>query len=109
MILCYLFTAFHGEVHSVLSLIHPLRTLHGEIPLKQMENFLKGISSHEPDLTPDPQIRWKNSQECSSESSSNIASPLVRDLAESMPLGQDGIDVAEFETCEDVFEKETTV
>ena len=73
-----------------------------------MENFLKEISPHEPDLTPDPQIRWSLLQESSGKSTS-ITSPLVRDLADSMPRGQDGIDITEFETCEEIFEKETTV
>ena len=106
----YLFIAIPGEVHSVLSLIHPLKTLHGGIPLRQMENFLKEISSHEPDLTPDPQIKWKTSPEEGSEGreDSSITSPLVRHLADSIPEGQDGIDIAEFESCE-VFEKETYV
>ena len=75
-----------------------------------MENFLKEISSsHEPELTPDPQAKlWKTPQESSS-TNSNSSSPLVRDLAESIPQGQDGIDITEFEASGDVFSKETTV
>ena len=104
---CILSTAVQGEFHTVLSLIHPLKTLHGCIPLRQMENFLKGISSHEPDLTPDPR---KTSQDDDSSKSSSISSPLVRDLADSIPRGQDGIDIAEFEAaCDEAFDRETTV
>lgn len=88
----------------MLSLIHPLKTLHGSIPLKQMENFLKEISDSEPELT--PEIRQWKASHGSSKGSTNSTSPLVRDLAESIPQGQDGIDVAEFES---VFEKETSV
>ena len=75
-----------------------------------MENFLKGISSHEPDLTPDLQIRRTTSQDDDSSKSSSISSPLVRDLADSIPRGQDGIDIAEFEAaCDEAFDRETTV
>lgn len=98
-VLCYFLEA-QGEVHSVLSLIHPLKTLHGCIPLKQMESFLKDISPSEPDLTPDPQFKWTTSQHDENMRNDRIPSPLVRDLAESIPKGQDGIDIAEFETYE---------
>lgn len=88
-------------MHSVLSLIHPLKTLHSAIPLKQMENFLKEVSSYtEPDLTPDPQTLWKQSQEQENKKSEGRSSPLVKDLAESIPKGKDGIDIKEFEANE---------
>ena len=81
-----------------------MKTLHGSIPLKQMENFLKEISGSEPEFT--PEIRQWKASPGSSKSRTSGTSPLVRDLAESIPQGQDGIDVAEFES---VSEKETSV
>lgn len=106
-----LLIAIQGDgLHSVLSLIHPLKTLHACIPLRQMETFLKKISgSFEPELTPDPQSKWNTNQDGSSKNSCGSSNfPLVKDLAESIPKGQDGIDIAEFEACE-VIDKETPV
>ncbi|XP_028407924.1 inositol hexakisphosphate and diphosphoinositol-pentakisphosphate kinase 2-like, partial [Dendronephthya gigantea] len=106
--------AIQGDsLHSVLSWIHPLKTLHGCIPLRQMETFLRKISdSYEPELTPDPQNRWMTNQtshgDCSKSSCGSNNSPLMRDLADSIPKGQDGIDIAEFEACE-VFDKGKSV
>ena len=95
-------------MHSVLSLIHPLKTLHGSIPLKQMESFLRMMSSsRDPELTPDMRNNWKLSEK-GSRSNEDNSFPDVRDLAESIPKGQDGIDIAEFEDRK-VVDKDTGI
>lgn len=75
-----------------------------------MENFLKEMSEFPtPEFTPDSTPKRRLPPNGVQSKPQNEGSPLIRELAASIPKGEEGIDMSEFETYECYVEKVTTV